>query len=518
VTARLADLQRFRTRLAVVPAAEVLDSGARSPSAARRVLGANLALTISVHVAGQDRLVTVSLADTSRVRQLRSDSRTLTAAGLSPEAIVELAAPLLDLELGPDEQRRWTGAASAVPAAGVLLAQALAQTPYQQARTALEEYDHQASLERAIKLFNQAVDLDPRYAAAHAGLAETRLRLYRVMKRPADLELASQSADRALDLDDTRPGAWTARGMVRSARGDLLGAEAALNEAIKRDPAGAGAYRELGKAYFRAGKFERAEDAHRKGVELDPKSWIGYSDLGVFLMQRQRVAEAQRVLQRGLELAPDNPRLLATLGASFLYQRRWADAEAALQQASRNQPYGSALSNLGWLQFRVRREYASAARTFERAISASPRDHRLWKNLAEAYRLAPGEHDRRNGALEKAISLLEEERAVDPLNPNVLVELGDCHAMLAQAQIARPLLGEARRLAPADGDVAYTAATAYEAIGDREAALRAIAAAFDADFDLLEIESDTGLERLRADPRYATLLESHSKGQERQPR
>jgi eukaryotic-like serine/threonine-protein kinase len=506
VTARFGDLQRFRSRLAVVPAAEVLDGGTRSPSAARRVLGANLALSITVHDSGSDRVVTVSLAETSSIRQLRGDARTFAAGTFSPEAVVDLATPLLDMELGPDERRRWSGAASPVPQAGVLLAQALAQTPYQQARTALEEYDQQTSLERAINLFNQAVDLDPRYAAAHAGLAEARLRLYRLMKRASDLELASQSADRALGLDDTRPAAWIARGMVLSARSDLAAAEEAFNEAIKRNPVGADAYRELGTAYLRAGKPEKAEQAHRRAVALAPKSWSGYSDLAVFLMRRQRFDEAERVLQQGLQIAPGNPRLLATLGAALLFQRRWPDAEAALRQASSDQPYGSALSNLGWLQFRVRREYGPAARTFERATTASPRDYRLWKNLAEAYRLAPGERERSAGALQKAVSLLEEERTVDSRNPKVLVELGDCHAMLGQASKARPLVAEARRLAPADGDVAYTAATAYEAMGDRNAAIAAIAAAFDADFDLLEVESDTGLEQLRADPRYASLL------------
>jgi eukaryotic-like serine/threonine-protein kinase len=518
VTARLGDLQRFRSRLAVVPAAEVLDGGARSPSAARRLLGANLALSITVHDTGSDRLVTVSLADTSSVRQLRGDARTFAAGTFSPEAVVELATPLLDLELGPDEQRRWSGAASPVPQASVLLAQALAQTPYQQARSALEEYDHQASLERAINLFNQAVDLDPRYAAAHAGLAEARLRLYRLMKRAVDLELASQSADRALGLDDTRPAAWIARGMVLSARGDLAAAEQAFNEAIKRNPAGANAYRELGTAYLRAGEPEKAEQAHRRAVALDPKSWSGYSDLAVFLMRRQRFDEAEGVLQQGLQIAPGNPRLLATLGAALLYQRRWAEAEAAFRRATSDQPYGSALSNLGWLQFRVRREYGAAARTFERATAASPRDYRLWKNLAEAYRLAPGERERSAGALQKAIGLLEEERTVDPRNPTILVELGDCHAMLGQAPQARPLVAEARRLAPKDGDVAYTAATAYEAIGDRDAAIAAIAAAFDADFDLLEVESDTGLEQLRADPRYTSLLEKYRQRQAGHPR
>jgi eukaryotic-like serine/threonine-protein kinase len=518
VTGRLAELQRFRNRLIVVPAAEVLDAGARSPSAARRALGANLAVTISVHDAGSDRLVTIGVSDTADVRQLRGDTRRFSAAGFAPESIVDALARLLDLELPPDAARTWRGTASGVPAAGALFAQALGQTPYEQARSALEQIDQQASLERAIDLFNRAVDADPRYAAAHAGLAEARLQLFRLTKRADDLALASQSSERALALDDTRPAAWTTRGMVRSAHGDIAGAEGAFNEAIKRNPAGGDAYRELGIAYLRAGQFEKAEAAHRKSLELQPKSWAGYSHLAVFLLRRQRFDEAERVLQRGLEIAPGNRRLLSNLGATYLSQRRWAEAEAALEKAVRDGPYGMALSNLGWLQFRVKRQYAQAARTFERATVALPRDYRLWKNLGDAYRHAPGERERGTAALTTAVRLLEEERGVDPQNPKVLVELGDCHAMLGHADLARPLVAEARRLVPGDGDVAYTAATAYEAVGDRRAALDAIGAALEAGYDLLEVEGDTGLERLRSDPQYAALIEKHQRTHERKPR
>ena len=307
VIARVADLQRFRSKVTVVPAAEVLESGARSPSAARRTLGANVALTISVSAAGTDRLVTVSLADTGAVRELRSASSRVPKDGFSPEKVVSLAAALLDLELGPDEERRWNGAAPQVSAAGALFAQGLGETPYQEARSALEQVDQQASLERAIDLFNKAVDRDPRYAAAHAGLAEARLWLYRLLKRPHDLALAADSAQRALQIDDSRPAAWTTLGMVRSARGDLPGAEQAFNEAIKRNPAGADVYRELGLAYGRAGQPEKAEAAHRRAITLDPGSWVAQSDLASFFMRQQRFAEAEQALRGALSNRAGQP-------------------------------------------------------------------------------------------------------------------------------------------------------------------------------------------------------------------
>ena len=127
----------------------------------------------------------------------------------------------------------------------------------------------------------------------------------------------------------------------------------------------------------------------------------------------------------------------------------------------------------------MNRDYAGAARTFERAAAASPRDYRVWKNLGDAYPACwPGRPGSR--CFKTALGLLEQERSIDPTNPKVLVELGDVHAMLGHAADARPLLAEARRLAPDDGDVAYTAATASEAIGDRDAALASVTAAITA--------------------------------------
>ena len=199
-----------------------------------------------------------------------------------------------------------------------------------------------------------------------------------------------------------------------------------------------------------------------------PKSWAGHSHLAVFLLRRQRFEEAERALQRGLEIAPGNPRLLSNLGAMYLSQRRWPEAEATLDKAVVIGPYGMALSNLGWLQFRVKRHYAEAARTFERATAALPRDYRMWKNLGDAYRHAPGERERSTAALRPPCACSRRRAAWIRRTRRCSRNSAIATPCWAAPTLARPLIAEARRLAPEDGDIAYTAATAYEAIGDRE--------------------------------------------------
>jgi eukaryotic-like serine/threonine-protein kinase len=508
VAVRLADLNRFQGRVSVVPISELLSAGVSSPSAARRALGATIAISISVHRAGESLLVNVSLADAEKVRQLTGDSKTFRVSAFSPEDVVNLVVPLLELQLAASEKTAWNLGSSGVAAAGVLYAQGLSQTPYQQAQGKLEQYDQARSLEQAIKLFNEAINLDPRYAAAHAALGEARLRLYRLTRKPEDLVLAQQSVKQALDLDDTRPGAWMTLGMILAQRGDATQAEKAFNEAIARNPRGADTYRELGLAYQRARLWDKAEAAYRKAIALQPKSWSSHNYLGYFFYSRGRYPEGEAEFRRALELAPENARVWSNLGGVYLAQERWNEAQGALNESLRHQRYGPAYSNLGILQYRARRQYAEAARTFEQAAEVAPRDPRIWRNLAAA-RYWAGQRERAAEAYRQAALLFEEERKIDPTDPEVLVSLADCHAMLGEGDRARSLAAEAlkRGIAPDD----WTGVVGvFEELGDREEALRQLRAAFKVGASPEEFEKDLTFDKLRKDPRYAALVKAQA--------
>ena len=514
VAVRLADLNRFQGRVSVVPAAELISAGVNSPSAAARALGATIAISISVNRAGDSLLVSVSLADAEKVRQLTGNSKTFPVASFSPEDVVNLVFPLLDLQLAAGEKTSWSLGSSGVAEAGVLYAQGLNQTPYQQAQRRLEQYDQERSLEQAIKLFNDAVNLDPRYAAAHAALGEARVRLYRLTRNPEDLALAEQSVKQALALDSTRPGAWVTLGMILVQRGDTAQAEKVFSDAIARNPNGADTYRELGLAYQRGGLWDKAETAYRKAIQLQPKSWSNRNHLGSFYFSRQRYAEAEAEFRLALDLVPDNARVWSNLGGVYLAQERWNDAESALTTALRSHRYGPALANLGYLHFWQRR-YAQAARILEQAVEVTPRDPRIWHSLAVAsYRT--GLRDRAGEAYRQAASLLEEERQIDPTNVEVLVALADCYAMLGDARRARPLVAEALKHGIEPGNWTDVIGVFAE-LGDREEAIRQVRAALRAGVSPEEFERDPALDELRKDPRYVALVKEREKKKDPDP-
>jgi tetratricopeptide (TPR) repeat protein len=140
----------------------------------------------------------------------------------------------------------------------------------------------------------------------------------------------------------------------------------------------------------------------------------------------------------------------SNFGALYYLQGKYDEAEKTLERAIALYEYGPALSNLATIEYRVRRDYTRAARILERAVKASPRDYRIWKNLAGAYRWAPGERERAADAERRAIAIIEEARRVEPDDPELIADLSDAFAFLGDTQQARQLIGRALTLAPAN--------------------------------------------------------------------
>jgi eukaryotic-like serine/threonine-protein kinase len=508
VVIRLADLNRFRSSFSVVPASELRDGLVHGPAEAKRRAGANLAVSLAAHRAGDALVLSATLEDTERLRVIGGNQKSFPAERFSAEDAVALVADVLRVELDAAQRSAWTAAASDVAEARSLFASGLTQTPYQTAQTALEKHDQEQSLQTSIEYFNRAIELDPRYADAYAKLGEAYLLLYRLTNRPPYIALAAQNANKARELDDTRPSIWVTLGMIDAQRAAFDEAERSFRNAIDRGPRTSVAYRELGRMQMRRGQNAQAEASFRKAVEMDPEAWPNYNALGGFLSATKRPAEAEQAFVLATNKAPGNARVWSNLGAQYYLEGKYDDAEKALEHAIGLYDYGPALSNLATIKLRVRRQYAEAARILERAVKAAPRDYRIWQNLASAYYWAPGERDRAADAQKRAISILDEARTIEPDNADLAARLADGHAMLGDREEARSLIARAVQLAPSNGDIERTAAGVYETLGDRDAALQHVAAALQAGIAPFDFDSGPTFAELVKDPRYGKLVKS----------
>jgi len=510
VAARLGELDRFHGALWVVPAAEVLRSGVRTDGAAGRGLGVNLALDITVQRVAGRSVMSATLFDTARRRVLRAVTRNIASDALLLDQTVDAIVEMLDIELGDDARRALKAGTTAVAEASTLYAQALAYNPYEQAHTALERYDQRHNLEQAVTLLNAALERDPRYALAHAGLGEAYLRLWSLTREPEYVGLAEQHSRRAVEMDPLVAQAWLTLGSLHAQTGKPDEALADFQRAQARDPGSAEVVRERAAALERLRRFDEAERDYQAAITLRPSAWAAYSYYGVFLTKRGRHKEAETVLRRALTLAPDNARLWSSLGVALYGEGRLEDAEAAWKRSIAIQPSAAATSNLATRLYYTG-HYADAARGFEKAVELSPLDYRVWRNLGSAYDFAPGEQSRASGAYRKAIDLAERERALDPQNPLLLGALAACLARTGEGARAQTLIVETTRLDPTNPTVASDAAGVYEDLGNRAMALRWLDQALRSGYSRTEIEHSPTFDRLRADPRYAKIGQPEGK-------
>ena len=163
-------------------------------------------------------------------------------------------------------------------------------------------------LRKAIDYFKQAIDKDPKYALAYAGLADsyTLLSAYGAGSPQESFPSAKTAAQKALELDDTLAEAHTSLGQILLFYDlDLGGSTKEFERAIALNPNYATAHHWYGSGPLLAvGEFDRAIAELRRAQQLDPLSLIINADLGVAFATARRYHEAIAQLRKTIEMDP----------------------------------------------------------------------------------------------------------------------------------------------------------------------------------------------------------------------
>ena len=140
------------------------------------------------------------------------------------------------------------------------------------------------SVEYSIQLFEKAIELDPRYAAAYAGCSSAYGQMYQLIAREERFrELAQELSFKALMYDNNLPEAYRAMGLSYFLWGKLAEATASCNKAIEIDPDDFIAHWTLGRIYFTEGKLEPALALFRRVAEIKPGFYAGLARRGADL-------------------------------------------------------------------------------------------------------------------------------------------------------------------------------------------------------------------------------------------
>jgi TolB-like protein/DNA-binding winged helix-turn-helix (wHTH) protein/thioredoxin-like negative regulator of GroEL len=168
------------------------------------------------------------------------------------------------------------------------------------------------SLARAIAYHKQAIAADPKFALAHAGLADAYIANYFYTNQMlSDMAaLAQPEIDAALRLDPELAEAYAAWSVLLVHQKREAEAIAALKRAIAINSNYGEAYLRLGYAYESSGELKASLEAFDQVAVLDPLNTGLHVRRCLVLQLVRRFADAKRACDRGFELQPDIPNAL----------------------------------------------------------------------------------------------------------------------------------------------------------------------------------------------------------------
>jgi TolB-like protein/DNA-binding winged helix-turn-helix (wHTH) protein/Tfp pilus assembly protein PilF len=236
------------------------------------------------------------------------------------------------------------------------------------------------ALERALVHFKQAIQLDPGYALAYAGLANTYASqcLIADVRSNEVFPKAREAALKALALDGALAEAHTSLAYVRLwYEWDWAGAEEAFKKAISLNPGYATAHQwygeylrlmgreeeaiaegkkaleldplsliinmEAGLPYYLEGRYDEAMKYFQKTVDMDPNFGVAYCEIGWVQEQQGKYDEAIATFRKGLQL-DDSSFILSALGHAYAMAGRKADAQKVLKHLRARVQRGTASS------------------------------------------------------------------------------------------------------------------------------------------------------------------------------
>jgi serine/threonine protein kinase/tetratricopeptide (TPR) repeat protein len=171
---------------------------------------------------------------------------------------------------------------------------------YLRARKFLYQYSKN-SVQFAIQLFQKAIELDPRYADAYAGLGETNAIYYQLFDRTTGwLDKAIEASMKALMYDPTLSEAHSALALSHFHKNALDEATLSGKKAIELDPNNYLAFWILGRIYHTSDRDSEAVDLFTKVIQINPDFYSVYSDLQIVYSRLGLKQKSDEVLQAAL--------------------------------------------------------------------------------------------------------------------------------------------------------------------------------------------------------------------------
>jgi len=410
-----------------------------------------------------------------------------------------------------------------------------------------------AALQEAVGHFSKAIRLDPQYALAYVGLADSYALLgqYGALDDREVVAKAEPVVERALELNDQLGEAYASLGEVRFRQQDYPGAEQAYKTALQLSPNYAPAYHGYGRllnwgfarteealelnltalgldplstpinmavveSYHELGRFEDALARCQRIIEIDPDYPRGYTIMAdLYWEVFAQLDEGVRWLHKAVELDPGNPDHARWLGLVYLDLGDLVAGEYWMREAMRLAP---TQGNSKWAAVRL----AQYTNDSEEIIAAAKELLRVWpNNLLSLVLLRDADYGAGRGDVALQRFRAAQPDLVDGTDPEVnatnwefAIEVANILAKIGKRERADNLLNEALLAIGARPRLGYRGFGIRDVeiqalLGDKDKALTTLATAVEEGWRFswwINTEANGNLASLHDDPRYQAIV------------
>jgi len=273
-------------------------------------LGVETVLEGSVRRAGDRVRITAQLIDSSTDSHLWSETydREMKDVFAIQDDIAQSITDALQMTLSPKERRAIQYVATS---------DARAYDFYLRGRSYMYTMTRR-DYEYAVRMFQQAIDLDAKYALAYAGLADAYSHMFRYADGSRkNAEKAMEASEKAIALDSDSSEAHASRGLAMFINEEYPEAEREFEKAIELNPNLFEAYYYFGLAHSSQGSFEKAADMYLKAMDVNPADYQSpiflaqaYASLGRRHDEMKSRLASLDLIHRHLEMNPHDTRAL----------------------------------------------------------------------------------------------------------------------------------------------------------------------------------------------------------------
>jgi Flp pilus assembly protein TadD/predicted RNA methylase len=259
-------------------------------------------------------------------------------------------------------------------------------------------------------LIEMAIDLSPDDADAYNNLAA-------ILLDRGELTEAEVHFRRARELDPTDTDINFNLGLVLLQRGNFVEARSCFEVVVEARPEDADAYHNLGMTWRRERGKEAAATAiasFRRAVEIDGEDCDSLLELAVLLREEGCLTDALATSERVMRSKTADARANYNHGSILQEHGRFEEATRSFQRAIAAEPPDLRAHDALGCSLAAQGDFDGAIRVFRRGIEAQPDNHRITRNLRDAYsRLVPswylpmindgGRNDVYQAAIEKTV-------------------------------------------------------------------------------------------------------------------